>query len=110
MGAGDEWANDAPAKPKHNPLRHDLAALAMWAGLAVIEWWDDRTRWERIYGVTRTVIVLAATITAVVVLGGCNDSQKPEPVEITGVDQGHVPFSPEQALIGKLNNSMAVTR
>lgn len=100
MGAGDEWANDAPPK-KHNPLTHDIAFVGAVLLLPLIEWWDDRKPLERFVAIGKTVIVLACAV-CVVFLGGCKPSQQ-TPVEITGVDQGHVPFSPEQALVGRLN-------
>lgn len=109
MGAGNEWANDAAPKPKHNPIRHDIAAIAMWAGLAVIEWWDDRSRWERVAGVTRVLIVTAA-VAAVVFLSGCRTEPTPTEAPVSGVDQGHVEFSPEQALVGRLNNALETNR
>lgn len=103
MGAGDEWANDAPAKPKkHNPLRHDLALVGAMLALPLVEWWDDRKPLERFAAIGKTVIVLACAAAIVLTVGGCKPAPQ-TPAEITGVDQGHVPFSPEQALVGRLN-------
>lgn len=93
---------------KHNPIRHDLLAVAAILALPIVEWWDDRKPWERAAAIGKAAIVLACAA-AVVFLGGCR-TDKQQPVEIPGRDNGHVQFSPEQALVGKLNNAMAVTR
>lgn len=90
--------------PKHNPIRHDLTAVGIALALTIVEYWDDRDRWERIAAIARVLVVLAACA-AVLFLSGCNDSSPQTPPPITGIDQGHVDFSPEQALVEHLQGA-----
>jgi hypothetical protein len=113
MSAADEWANDAP--PKHNPLRHDLVLVATVLAFTTVEWWEnrrkhsDKTRWERVHAITRAVIVTACVIAGLYALTGCRGDES-TPVEVPGIDQGHVPFHPEQALVDRLNNALEASR
>lgn len=93
---------------KHNPIRHDLLLVGAVLLLPIVEWWDDRKPLERAAAIGKTVLVLACAA-CVVFLGGCR-TEPDAPTEIPGVDQGHVPFSPEQALVGRLNNALETNR
>lgn len=98
--------------PKHNPIRHDLITVGAVLALTTVEWWENRDHhdlWERVYSVTRGLIVGACLIAALCSLTGCRSDENP-PADVPGIDQGHVPFSPEQALVGRLNNSLGATR
>lgn len=98
--------------PKHNPVRHDLVLVGAVLALTTVEWWENRDhhdRWERVYSVTRALIVSACVIGALISLGGCRSDQQPEQ-QVPGIDQSHVPFSPEQALVGRLNNALEMSR
>lgn len=80
--------------PKHNPIRHDLITVGAVLALTTVEWWENRDHhdlWERVYNITRAVIVGACVIAALLSLGACKPSI-------------------EQGTVDKLNNSMAVTR
>jgi hypothetical protein len=87
--------------PKHNPIRHDLLAVGAVLLLPLVEWWDDRKPLERVAAIGKTVIVVACATVLVLTVGGCKPTE--QPTQVPGIDQGHVPFHPEQALVGRLN-------
>lgn len=90
--------------PKHNPIRHDLTAVGIALALTIVEYWDDRNTWERITAVGRVVLGLAIAVTVAIALSGCKPTSE-TPAPVTGIDQGHVPFSPEQALVEHLQGA-----